>query len=99
MNINLAYSKQKGILIQTVDTKRKETMNHQYWNMEKLSFIKGYMQSYQIIQLSLNPQSALLTLQASRISLSVSNDITSTPTMGEHDLRVMTFRTKGWPSP
>ena len=46
MNINLAYSKQKGILIQTVDTKRKETMNHQYWNMEKLSFIKGYMQSY-----------------------------------------------------
>jgi hypothetical protein len=59
------------------------------------------MQSYiTLVQLNLRtPKTASLTLQASSISLSVSNDITSTPTMGEHDLRVMTFRTKGWPSP
>lgn len=35
------------------------------------------------------------TLQASKTSLSVSNDITSTPTIGEHDLRVITLRTNG----
>jgi hypothetical protein len=52
------------------------------------------------VQLNLTtPKTAAHTLHASRISLSASNDITSTPTMGEHDLRVMTFRTKGWPSP
>jgi len=40
-----------------------------------------------------------ITLQASRTSLSVSNDITSTPTIGEHDLRVITLRISGWSSP
>lgn len=39
------------------------------------------------------------TLQASKTSLSVSNDITSTPTIGEHDFKVITFRMKGWLSP
>ena len=39
------------------------------------------------------------TLQASKTSLSVSKDITSTPTIGEHDLRVKTFLISGWFSP
>lgn len=39
------------------------------------------------------------TLQASKTSLSVLNDITSTPTIGAHDLRVMTLRTNGSLSP
>ena len=39
------------------------------------------------------------TLQASNTSFSVSKDITSTPTIGAHDLRVMTLRINGWLSP
>jgi hypothetical protein len=41
----------------------------------------------------------VLTLHASRTSLSESKDMTLAPTIGEHDLRVITFRTTGFCSP
>lgn len=37
----------------------------------------------------------LITFQASKTFLSVSKDITSTPTIGAHELRVMTLRING----
>ena len=43
--------------------------------------------------------SCVHTLQARRTSFSESKDMTSTPTIGEHDLRVITFFTIGRSSP
>jgi len=72
-----------------ISISQEETSEQNWWGLQKfLCFISINMDKHNEI-----------TLQASRTSLSVSNDITSTPTIGEHDLKVITLRISGWSSP